>query len=134
MRFPRGMEGVTPILSAIAPESTMRRKDGPHSGNPAVRAAVAAEEPQHVGWAFQRPDGGRAFGFTGAHVHWNWGHRDFRTVVLNAIAWCAHLDVPEEGVKSATLDLGALQANQAGKPGKNFDAARVEKLLESYRR
>lgn len=134
MRFPRGMTNVTPILSAIAPEATMQRKDGPHSGNPAVREAVAAEEPQHVGWAFQRPDGGRAFGFTGAHVHWNWGHRDFRTVVLNAIAWCAHLDVPEGGVKSATLDLGALQANQAGKPGKNFDAARVEKLLESYRR
>ena len=134
MRFPRGMTNVTPILSATAPEATMRRKDGPHSGNPAVRAAVAAEEPQHVGWAFQRPDGGRAFGFTGAHVHWNWGHRDFRTVVLNAIAWCAHLDVPEDGVKSATLDLGALQANQAGKPGKNFDAARVEELLESYRR
>ena len=134
MRFPRGMTNVTPILSAKAPEATMQRKDGPHSGNPAVREAVAAEEPQHVGWAFQRPDGGRAFGFTGAHVHWNWGHRDFRTVVLNAIAWCAHLDVPQGGVPSATLDLPALQSNQAGKPGKNFDAARVNELLGGFRR
>lgn len=134
MRFPEGMQGVTPILSAVAPESTMRRKDGPHSGNPAVREDVANKVPQHVGWAFQRPDGGRSFGFTGAHVHWNWGHRDFRTVVLNGLAWCAHVEVPEGGVTSATLDLGALQANQAGKPGKNFDAARVQKLLDGFRK
>ena len=87
------MESVTPILSAVAPESTMRRKDGPHSGNSHVRAAVAAGEPQHVAWVRVRPDGGRAFGFTGAHVHWNWGHDDFRKVVLNGIAWCAHLDL-----------------------------------------
>jgi len=134
MRFPKGMQGVTPILSARAPESTMSRKDGPHSGNPAVRKEVAAGVMQHVGWAFQRPDGGRAFGFTGGHRHWNWGHRDFRTVVLNAIAWCAHVDVPEAGVPSEALDLPALQANQAGKPGKNFDGDRVQKLLDSFRK
>ena len=87
-----------------------------------------------LGEAPQRPDGGRAFGFTGAHVHWNWGHRDFRTVVLNAIVWCGKLEVPEGGVPSPTLDLKALQANQAGKPGKNFDAARVEELLDGFRR
>ena len=134
MRFPLGMQGVTPILSATAPHTTMRRGDGPHSGNDAVRKSVARQEPQHVGWAYRRADGGRAFGFTGAHVHWNWAHRDFRTVVLNAIAWCAKLEVPAQGVPSKTLDLQALQANQTGKPGKNFDAARVEKLIESFRR
>ena len=36
MRFRDNMENVTPILSAVAPESTMSRKDGPHSGNPAA--------------------------------------------------------------------------------------------------
>ena len=110
----------------------MRRKDGPHSGNPAVREAVANGEPQHVGWAHSRPDGGRAFGFTGGHVHWNWAHDDFRRVVLNAIAWCAHLPVPEDGVPSQTPDLKALQANQDYEPGQRFDPARVEKLLESF--
>jgi hypothetical protein len=134
MRFQKGMQGVTPILSAVAPESTMRRKDGPHSGNPAVREDVANAVPQHVGWAFQRPDGGRSFGFTGGHVHWNWGHRDFRTLVLNAIAWCADVDVPEGGVPSETPDLKALQANQSGKPGKNFDPAKVERLLGTFRK
>ncbi len=32
---------VTPILAAVAPKDTMRRKDGPHSGNPHVRKSVA---------------------------------------------------------------------------------------------
>ena len=59
MRFRENLEGVTPILSTLAPESTLTRPDGPHSGNPHVRAAVAAGEPQHVAWAFERPVGGR---------------------------------------------------------------------------
>ena len=38
MRFRPEMEGVTPILSAHPPASTLSRPDGAHSGNPAVRA------------------------------------------------------------------------------------------------
>ena len=34
MRFVPGMEGVTPVLSAVPPAETMERGDGPHSGNP----------------------------------------------------------------------------------------------------
>ena len=41
MRFPEGMTNVTAILSALPPASTLEREDGPHSGNAAVRAAVA---------------------------------------------------------------------------------------------
>jgi type 1 glutamine amidotransferase len=100
MRFQEGMKGVTPILSAIAPASTMNRKDGPHEGNPAVREAVAKGEPQHVMWAYERPDGGRGFGFTGGHFHKNWGQDDFRRVVLNAIVWTAKADIPAGGVQS----------------------------------
>ena len=132
MRFRPGMEAVTPILSALAPEQTMRRKDGPHSGNPHVRAAVAAKHPQHVGWAYSRADGGRAFGFTGGHVHWNWAEDNFRKVVLNAICWCAHMDVPADGVASTTPDLKALQANQDNQPGERFDAAQVQRMLDSF--
>ena len=132
MRFRSGMESVTPILSAVAPDSTMRRNDGPHQGNPDVRAAVAARQPQHVGWAHARADGGRGFGFTGGHVHWNWGHDDFRKVVLNAICWCSHLSVPEGGVRSATPSLQALQANQDNKPGEKFAAAAVQRMLDAF--
>ncbi len=55
---------------------------------------------QTVAWATEREGHGRAFGFTGAHMHKNWGNPDFRKLVLNAILWTAHLDVPESGVKA----------------------------------
>ena len=67
MRFRPEMAGVTPILSASPPKSTMSRRDGAHSGNPHVRASVARDDLQHVAWAFERPGGGRGFGFTGGH-------------------------------------------------------------------
>lgn len=98
MRFRPDMEGVTPVLTAIPPDSTRERPDGPHSNNPTVRARRG--EPEHLGWVRERPDGGRGFGFTGGHWHWAWAHDDFRTVVLNGIAWTAGLDIPAGGVPS----------------------------------
>jgi type 1 glutamine amidotransferase len=100
MRFQPGMKGVTPLLSDVPPPDTLQRPDGPHSGNPHVRAAVAAGEPQHVAWAYERPGGGRGFGFTGAHFHRNWAQDDFRKIVLNALLWVAHVEVPKNGVES----------------------------------
>lgn len=108
MRFRENMQGVTPILTAIPPESTLNRPDGPHSGNPHVRAKKGM--PQHVAWAYERPDGGRGFGFTGAHFHRNWGDENFRKVVLNAIVWTAKADVPPNGVACALTDAD-LRAN-----------------------
>jgi type 1 glutamine amidotransferase len=55
---------------------------------------------EDVAWAYQRPGGGRGFGFTGGHYHKNWGNDDFRKVVLNAILWIAKVDVPAQGVES----------------------------------
>ncbi len=110
MRFRPQMEGVTPIISAVAPESTMKRSDGPHSGNPDVRKAVADKVPQHLAWAYQRPDGGRGFGYTGGHFHKNWGDDNNRKLFLNALVWAAKLDVPSNGVESKVSEED-LQAN-----------------------
>ena len=99
MRFPEGMKNVTPILTAIPPDST-RGKEGAnstHGGNPHVFARKGM--PEHVMWATERPDGGRGFGITGAHFHKNWGDENFRKVVLNAILWIAKAEVPAQGVK-----------------------------------
>ena len=87
MRFQSDLAGVTPILSAIAPDHTMERRNGPHSGNDAVRKLVADGTPQVVGWAFERPEGGRGFGYTGGHFHVNWQDDNARNLVVNAIAW-----------------------------------------------
>ncbi|MGC3959679.1 MAG: ThuA domain-containing protein [Verrucomicrobiota bacterium] len=100
MRFADGMKGVTPILSAIPDGSTTNRNDGPHENNPAVRQMVARGDIQHVGWAFERANGGRGFGFTGGHFHHNWGNENQRRTVLNAILWTAQIEVPANGVQS----------------------------------
>jgi hypothetical protein len=114
MRFVEGMKGVTPILSAVAPAKTMERPDGPHSGNPAVREAVAKGEPQHVAWTYERGEDyqkGRGFGFTGLHYHWNWEDDNFRKTVLNGVAWSARLEVPEKGIEVPKPTRDFLEAN-----------------------
>ena len=125
MRFVEGMKGVTPILSAVAPDETMKRPDGAHSGNPAVREAVAKREPQHVAWTYERGEDyakGRGFGFTGLHYHWNWEEDSFRKSVLNGVAWSANLEIPEGGIETARPTREALEANvleYGGDQGRN---------------
>lgn len=115
MRFREGMKGVTPILTAVPPESTTKRNDGPHEGNPVVRELVERGEPQVVAWAAERADGGRGFGFTGGHFHRNWGDDNFRKLVLNAILWTAKVEVPKEGIAS-TVSTNQLSENLDPKP------------------
>lgn len=100
LRFAEGLKGVTPLLVDKPGPSTLTRKDDAHAGNPAVRASVARGESQTVAWAFNRPDGGRGFGFTGGHFHENWGNDHVRKLVLNAIVWLAKIEVPAGGVTS----------------------------------
>ena len=114
MRFVKDLEGVTPILSDLPPPETLRRPDGERSGNPTVRRAVANGEKQHVGWAYQRPDGGRGFGFTGAHNHESWQDENFRKVVLNAILWTAKVEVPKDGCPSNSPDDKTIEENLDG--------------------
>jgi type 1 glutamine amidotransferase len=111
MRFTDDMKGVTPILSDLPPLETLRRKDGARSGNPAVRKAVESGQSQHVAWAYERPGGGRGFGFTGAHNHVNWQDDNFRRVVLNAILWTAGVEVPQDGCPTERPSDEEIKAN-----------------------
>jgi len=132
MRFRPQMEGVTSILHAVPPESTIRRPDGPHSGNPVVRKEVAEGIPQTLAWTFERPDGGRSFGYTGGHFHWNWGREDLLQLVCNAIVWTAHGEVPSEGVAVSRRSVRQLQENQDFETPADFnplDVAREFMLL-----
>jgi len=99
MRFREPMTGVTAILSAVPPDDTRTKPDGTHSNNPTVRAGKGSREV--LAWAYERPEGGRGFGCTGAHFHRNWANDDFRRMMLNALVWTAGLEVPSEGVVSA---------------------------------
>ncbi len=115
MRFRDNMKGVTPILTDLPPPESLTRPDGPHEGNPDVRAAILErKEPQHVMWVYQRPatlGAGRAFGFSGGHFHKNWQQDDNRRIVLNAIVWIASLEVPGKGVPSKTPTDEEMAAN-----------------------
>ncbi|MDP6930899.1 MAG: DUF1080 domain-containing protein [Planctomycetota bacterium] len=130
MRFRPGMARVSPILTAIPPPSTLKRKDGAHSNNQHVRARRGM--PEHVAWASEREDGGRGFGFTGGHFHWGWGHDDFRKLALNAIVWTAGLDVPQGGVQSPTPTVDELLANQDYGVPKKFNRASLEAKLKAW--
>lgn len=112
MRFRENLENVTPILTKLPPKESLIRPDGGHSNNTHVREAVLQrEEPQHMAWVYERPNGGRSFGFTGGHWHWNWGQDDFRRLVANAIVWVAGSEVPVDGIsirRISALDLAEL--------------------------
>ncbi|MBI5800631.1 MAG: NPCBM/NEW2 domain-containing protein [Verrucomicrobia bacterium] len=114
LRFRDGMKGVTPILVA-RPSDAVR--DGPYvypkGPYPHIQAAKGRDETMM--WAAERPDGGRAFGFTGGHFHLNWGNEAQRKIVLNALLWLAKVEVPRNGVESRITE-AELMANLDPKP------------------
>ena len=135
MRFRSGMKGVIPILSALPPKETLKRKDGPHSNNPHVRDSVLNKKAsQHVAWAYQR-DGdyknGRGFGFTGGHNHVNWGSDNFRKLVINGIIWAANGKIPSNGAKLNKVGASDLQANQDYEP-RGWSSEQINQKLKEF--
>ncbi len=155
MRFREKMEGVTPILTDLPPLTTlvvvdkdgnvvMEEKDGKkvpklsrpenaHNNNPHARKAILEDKaPQHMAWATQRPDGGRGFGCSGGHVHWNWGNDQFRKLMLNAIVWTSGLDVPAGGVNAGKVTVDDLLQNHDEPIPADFNKARIQALLDEW--
>ena len=130
MRFRDEMKGVSPVLTAVPPDKTRERPDGPHSNNPYVRSRRGARE--HVAWVAEREDGGRGFGCTGGHFHWSWGHDQFRRLVLNSLVWVAGADVPAGGFVSETPSVGELMRDQDEEIPVSFDPEKLEAELKSW--
>jgi trehalose utilization protein len=97
LRFRENSRGIEPLLLALPP-ADMLGTDGPRSGNPAVRAALARGEPQVLAWTCRNESGARGFGFTPGHAHRYWYNDQVRKLVLNGLAWAAGLEVPAGGV------------------------------------
>jgi len=158
MRFREKMEGVTPILTDLPPATTlvvldkdgkivMEEKDGKkvpklsrpenaHNNNPHARKAVLEDKsPQHTAWATQRADGGRGFGCSGGHDHWNWGNPQFRRLILNSIVWTAGVDVPADGVPIGKVTVDDLLKNHDEPIPADFDTKhrpRIQALLDEW--
>ncbi len=130
IRFREKPEEITPILTALPPDSTRGKEKSERGGNPDVFARRGL--PEHVAWARERPDGGRGFGFTGGHVHWNWANPNFRKLMLNAITWCAKVEVPEGGVPSKTVTLEEIEANQDEPQPKDFNREAMREQIKKW--
>lgn len=85
LRFQSGDNALVPILAV--PDLPGRDPDG-----------------RWVAWAREREGRGRGFGTSCGHFYDNWKNDDFRRLMLNAIAWSAHVEVPENGVHSVYLE------------------------------
>ncbi|HVX13273.1 MAG TPA: ThuA domain-containing protein [Pirellulales bacterium] len=93
-----------PILTAIGPlkvrdEFYYRLKfaEPREAIQPLISVRIEDRE-ETVAWAWQRPTGGRSFGFSGLHFHDNWRHEAYRRLVGQAVLWTLQLPIPAEGI------------------------------------
>lgn len=103
MRWVPGQRGVTPILTAT-PSDAVRKGPYVYPQGPYPHIVEASGRKETMMWVYERPDGGRGFGFTGGHRHVNWGNENFRKVVLNGLLWLAGIEVPAGGAVSTVAD------------------------------
>jgi hypothetical protein len=54
-----------------------------------------------VCWAWQRPDGGRSFGYTGCHYHENWSRPEYQRFLSQGVLWTLSLKPPADGFPAA---------------------------------
>lgn len=67
---------------------------------PLLKAEIDGTE-YVVGWAYDRPDGGRSFATVCGHFHDCFANDSFRRVLANGILWAAGREVPEAGAPCA---------------------------------
>ncbi len=65
---------------------------------PVATVEIEGEKPT-ISWSWQRPDGGRSFGFSGLHFHENWRQETYRRLVAQGILWTMNIEIPEAGLK-----------------------------------
>lgn len=84
LQFVEGMQGITPLVWSG------KKYEG-------SRAGLDADI---VGFACERPNGGRSFSFTGLDAHSAWSLPGMRQLVLNGVLWSAHVEIPSAGAPS----------------------------------
>ncbi len=83
LKFVEGLRGVTPLLRTSPPKTTLK------------------DAEDVVAWAYERPEHGRSFVFTGGHLQSSWGLEGLRRFVTNGILWSAGLEIPAGGAPVA---------------------------------
>ena len=87
------------------------------AAKPVALAKVGGKD-YPVGWAYERPAGGRSFGFVGLHFHDNLASEPFRRLIVNGVLWASQVDVPAAGasVTMETKDLDLPEEFEKLKP------------------
>ncbi|MFT4613467.1 MAG: type 1 glutamine amidotransferase [Bacteroidia bacterium] len=106
--------GLARVLLATPPDAA--REHVPHprrhfylfGGTAPQEVSNNKGREETIGWTLERSGGGRSFGFTGGHFHWNWGHEHYRKLVLNGIAWSAGVQIPPQGMPASALSFTQL--------------------------
>ncbi|HUF62979.1 MAG TPA: family 16 glycoside hydrolase [Verrucomicrobiales bacterium] len=117
------------LLPLHPPASTIEEGLTPYRGNDFARESIEKEEEQFCAWAFERPDGGRAFGFTGGHFHWSWARDEARKMVMNGFVWTAGGEVPEEGIDTPRPAAAQMLENM-GVPNPGWTEEALQKALD----
>ncbi|MBT4865769.1 MAG: hypothetical protein HON53_11740 [Planctomycetaceae bacterium] len=68
-----------------------------NSVTPLIRVKVDGAD-HSVCWAWERPGGGRSFGYSGGHFHQNWSREDYRRLMTQAVLWTVDVPVPDAGL------------------------------------
>lgn len=100
-----------PILAGVAPVDVHEefyfalKRDRSAGAKLAPLATVRIDDREEmVGWALERADGGRSFGFTGLHFHDNWRLPEVRRLMAQGVLWTLKLPIPADGVDVSVSD------------------------------
>lgn len=111
---PAAKARITPILVST-PSDEVRKGPYVSPKGPYDHIIADSGKAETMMWVYERPDGGRSFGFTGGHTHANWGDPNERRIMLNALLWIAKVEVPANGVQDS-ITAEDLKMNLDDKP------------------
>jgi type 1 glutamine amidotransferase len=81
-------------LKFVKPEGSVR---------PVLQVPIEGQN-ETVAWSWERPGGGRSFGFSGLHFHNNWRLPAYRRLVAQGVLWTLKLPIPRGGLAVDVTD------------------------------
>lgn len=86
LRFAPEKRGVTSLLRTVGPQDAK---------------TTESDDGAIVSWLYERPEKGRAFTFTGGHLHKSFAEEGYRRFLVNGILWTAGVAIPGSGAPVA---------------------------------
>lgn len=80
------------------------------------------DKDETVCWAWERPDGGRSFGYVGVHFHRTWRLPEYRRFITQGILWTLKKTIPPRGLD---VDIDPVDLQLPAAPAKSEKAAKA---------